>query len=509
MRPFIGRFAVLFAFLFVCLAPRSAAAFSARTLVDTGVREFKPYVTLPGQSFADDCCIMYVLGTDQNLWREDYANGQGTFHRTQVDAAVIDFQPLDGTTVYVLGSDRKLWREIGNGGNRTLVDAAVASFHAIDGTWVYVLGTDGNLWLEKGNAGNRAQIGAGIQKFQPFNDGSINWSLYVLYKTANLFYAAQSLVLLQFQVTTDTPIQIVLNTIPPAINGNVADFSAVDLVTAYILGTDGKLWRERGSASNRDLVDSSVESFVPMDTKEILVMGTDHKLWRELGNSAVRDLVDSNLFVDSANPHVPYFAWQPFASWPNIFVMGSDRSLWDEGMATQLPTSTTCVQRGMPKGSGTCCSSAPQTNQAGMCEPADPSYCGVPYVGGAPPCCKNSAPCVNGASCVVDQTTTPPYAYCTINPPAAGAQPPNSSQTGGNPNCPQQVCKAYCEGFTGPQADIGLYGCDVVGLFCTDALAKAAADLNFGTDDCIACCGAECEDPNTQGGYYCNSAVNQ
>ncbi len=392
--------------------------------------------------------------------------------------------------------------------NRTLVDAAVASFHAIDGNWVYVLGTDGNLWLEDGTAGNRSQVASGIQKFQPFNDGSINWSIYVLYKTANLFYAAQSLGAVPVSSKrNDTPIQIVLNSIPPAINGNVADFSAVDLVTAYILGTDGKLWRERGSASNRDLVDSSVESFVPMDTKEILVMGTDHKLWRELGNSAVRDLVDSNLFVDSANPHVPYFAWQANSSDPTVFVLGSDRKLWDEGMPTSLPY--TCVPKDMVKGSGQCCADAPQTNLVGKCEPADVSYCGVPYVGGAPPCCRNSAACIDGASCVVDQTTTPPYAYCTINPPAAGAQPLTLSQTGGNPNCAAQVCKAYCEGYTGPAADIGLYGCDVVGLFCTDALAKAAADLNFGTDDCIACCGAECEDPNTQGGYYCNSAANE
>jgi hypothetical protein len=503
MRPSIGRLAVAFVFLFVCLTPRSAAAFNSRTQIDASVEEFKLLQLPDGVSFADDCCIAYVLGTNQNLWREDFFNG----HRTQVDAAVIDFQPWDGNTVYVLGSDRKLWREFGSGSNRTLVDAAVASFHAIDGNWVYVLGTDGNLWLEDGTAGNRSQVASGVQKFQPFNDGSINWSIYVLYKTANLFYAAQSLVLFQFQVNATTPIQVVLNSIPPAINGNVADFNAVDLTTTYLLGTDGALWRERGSASNRDLVDTTVQSFVPLNTKEVLVLGTDQKLWRELGNSSTRDNVDSNVFVDSANPHVPYFAWQANSSDPTVFVLGSDRKLWDEGMPTSLPY--TCVPKDMVKGSGQCCADAPQTNQVGRCEPADPGGCGIPYIGGAPPCCRNSTPCIDNSTCVVDKTTTPPYAYCTINPPAAGAPPLTSMQTGGNPNCPSQVCKVYCEGYTGPDVEIGLYGCDVAGLFCSDALAKANADAIFGTTDCIACCGAECENPQTPGGYYCNSAANE
>jgi len=63
----------------------------------------------------------------------------------------------------------------------------------------------------------------------------------------------------------------------------------------YVLGTDGNLWRERGSMNDRDLVDGSVRGFQAFDSRIVYVLGTDQNLWRERGSMNDRDLVDRSV----------------------------------------------------------------------------------------------------------------------------------------------------------------------------------------------------------------------
>src|SRR5579872_6884094 len=75
-----------------------------------------------------DAAPTYVLGTNGTLWRE---HGNYT-RRSEVDANVTSFQPLDDSMVLVLGTNGFLWIEDGNYKNRSFVDANVAAFHATD-----------------------------------------------------------------------------------------------------------------------------------------------------------------------------------------------------------------------------------------------------------------------------------------------------------------------------------------------------------------------------------------
>jgi hypothetical protein len=176
--------------------------------------------------------LVYVLGSDKNLWRE-----QGDMHnRGWVDGNVAEFQALDNNLVCVLGTDGNLWHEQGDMHNRSWVDGNVAQFHAIDNHLVYVRGTDGNLWREQGDMHNRSWVDA-----------------------------------------------------------NVADFQPIDTKTVYVLGTDGNLWREQGDMHTRSQVDGNVLQFQALDSTLVFVLGTDGNLWRERGDMHNRSWVDGNV----------------------------------------------------------------------------------------------------------------------------------------------------------------------------------------------------------------------
>jgi hypothetical protein len=426
---------------------------------------------------------MYVLGTDQRLWREDYGQGQGTFHRNWVDDTVLDYQPYDGTLVYVLGTDRNLWREHGDMTNRTFVDGLVQSFARVSDQFVYVLGTDGNLWLEYPDMYNRVLVDTGVTQLQvvnpPTNPSSI-WPVYVMHGDGSLWRDVGTLYSINPMAGSWTGTWV---------DSTVASFFAMDTRSVYVLGTDGNLWNETDTSSNRFLVDYWVQSFVPLrfpdGTDRILVLGTDGNLWREFGTYVTRDFVDKTVFIDSANPRVPYFAWQHGVSGdPNIFVKGYDAKLWDEGMPVSI--TPPCVTQGQAAGTGQCCSGL-QRNMAGYCMPADPAGCGVTGIGEAPPCCKNSTPCLYNGTCVVDNGVSPPYWYCTKNPTGNPPSPPPTSMQTGGVSCAVQPCLVYC-------ADITDYDCEFGGDFCTDAEAAAAWNLRLGTNKCHACCGlADCQ----------------
>jgi hypothetical protein len=53
----------------------------------------------------------------------------------------------------------------------------------------------------------------------------------------------------------------------PGMWGNT--FQALDATTDYVLGSDGKLWRETGNMSNRSQVDANVLQFQALMTTHV------------------------------------------------------------------------------------------------------------------------------------------------------------------------------------------------------------------------------------------------
>jgi hypothetical protein len=485
-RSSVARLVVAVALTFVCLVPRSAAAFSSRFWMDSTVQSFK---SLPWADVNGECCIAYVLGTDQKLWKEDYTWGHPFDGRQWVDNTVIDYQGWDGNVVYVLGSDRKLWREVGNMNNRTLVDATVQDFSILEDGLVYVRGTDQKLWLEYPDGNNRTLVDSGVVKFQlatmPANNVLL---IYAQYGDGSLWRVEGSIHSVAPITSTWTFEQV---------DTNVAAFAPIDVATVYVLDGSGNLWNETRNFNDRIWVDGLVEAFIPINKGEVLVQGTDAKLWREFGTKWSRDLVDQTVFIDSADPHAPHFVARPGVVPIPYLVMGYDRKVWVEEMATD---NAPCVMQGTNVGSGACCPGL-QANQVGVCMPADPAGCGVTEIGGAPPCCKNSTPCSGSGTCVVDHSVSPPYAYCTPlgtgNPPNP---PPTTMQTGGG-ICTPQRCFAVCPSIS---PDF----CFTFGFYCSEDLATAAVRDAQQDDECQTCCGAtDCTNLSNPVAQVCQNEV--
>jgi hypothetical protein len=147
-----------------------------------------------------------------------------------------------------------------------------------------------------------------------------------------------------------------------------------------------------------------------------------------------------------------------------------------------------CVAQGQYAGSGGCCQGNLQKNLSGDCEPPDPPTCGKTVIGGAPPCCRNSTPCIDNGTCVFNAAED--YAYCSPNVSSTGtAMPPTTMQTGGNNSCTLLPCLVNCVGDT--QTSDQANTCVPAGLFCSAQLAEASFDSmdNQGYAECHACCG--------------------
>ena len=70
------------------------------------------------------------------------------------------------------------------------------------------------------------------------------------------------------------------------------DFQAIDANLVYVLGADGQLWREAGSAQARTLVAKDVIAFQYLPAGDtVYVLAADGTLWRKSGN-AKPDQVD-------------------------------------------------------------------------------------------------------------------------------------------------------------------------------------------------------------------------
>lgn len=204
-----------------------------------------------------DAAHLMTLDKANSLWRED-GNGGG---RVGIDRDVAHVQAVSPDLIYVLSQDGQLWRDH-VGGQRTLVDRRVKGFQALDADTVYVLGIDGVLWRETGDARNGKQLAEHIEDFCYVPDGD---TLYVIAADASLWRQSGKNA--------------------EQIDKDVAAFQAIDMHLAYVLGKDGRLWKEHVNRDQAVLVDRAVMisggAFLALDEQRVIVLTSDYKLWNE------------------------------------------------------------------------------------------------------------------------------------------------------------------------------------------------------------------------------------
>jgi len=205
---------------------------------------------------------LFVQGTDGALSRAKLDGSE----KTRIDQAVAAFQPINAGLIYVLGKDGRLWREIGDAGKRSEVDRTVKAFQAVDASLVFVLGVDQQLWREVGTMRSRTPVASQIIAFQYIPDGD---TTYVQSSADATLWRKGG------------------NETPEQVDNLVAAFRAVDMHLVYVLGKDGRLWREIGGRDQAVLVDRDVlitsdkAAFQPIGPGNIYLLGNDHRLWAE------------------------------------------------------------------------------------------------------------------------------------------------------------------------------------------------------------------------------------
>jgi hypothetical protein len=305
--------------------------------------------------------VVYVLGSDGNLWCElGPFGGQIPPYRLQVDGNVSAFQALDGNNVFVLGTDGNLWLETWPFGNvaqtiqtRLQLDGNVGAFQAVSsgfGQKVFVLGNDRNLWWEPWPTGDVAQtiaerqiIDSNVQAFQALDV----YDVIVLGGDGNLWFEG-------------LPFGSIAQTIQnrKQIDANVKAFQPIDAYHIYVLGNDGTLWFEpwpvpanspsfdgwgnvEDTIKYRKIVDQNVAAFQAIDDNTVFVLGTDGNLWLETGPwSDVSHTVNTRQPVESGV--ATFYAWPAahdfFGYWV-VFVKDANSNLWYETPPTPPQTS--------------------------------------------------------------------------------------------------------------------------------------------------------------------------
>jgi hypothetical protein len=94
--------------------------------------------------------------------------------------------------------------------------------------------------------------------------------------------------------------------------------------TVYVQTADALLWRKSGDKA--EMVDRSVAAFRAVDLHLAYVLGKDGRLWRELGGRDQAVLVDRDVLATSGAAAIQ--AVDP----AHIYLLGSDRKLWVESM---------------------------------------------------------------------------------------------------------------------------------------------------------------------------------
>jgi hypothetical protein len=151
------------------------------------------------------------------------------------------------------------------------------------------------------------------------------------------------------------------------VDGSVRAFRGFDASLVYVLGTDGKLWREFDAWNNvlqpRQNVDNNVNAFQPLDAHIVFVLEADGTLWRDFGvwnnTRRPRNYIDGNVEAFQAlDINIAYVLgtdgklWREFGSWDNTqqprqyvdghvrafqaidsnttYVLGDNSNLWRE-----------------------------------------------------------------------------------------------------------------------------------------------------------------------------------
>jgi hypothetical protein len=108
------------------------------------------------------------------------------------------------------------------------------------------------------------------------------------------------------------------------VDSNVWWFSAIDANAVLVLGYDDNLWIETPDQSNRTFIGNNVRGFAALDTHQVYVVDASLNLWREIksnGSYTHHELVDRNVSE-----------FQPVSGWPgtDVVVLGTDGNLWFE-----------------------------------------------------------------------------------------------------------------------------------------------------------------------------------
>jgi hypothetical protein len=221
-------------------------------------------------------------------------HGFGRDNRASLAQAIQSFQTTDGKVIYAVATDGRFWRSTTGTKDAHVVDKAVAKFAVTRDDRVFVLSSDDALWRE-GNP--RALIDQNVGDFQPLDAGNI---VYVRGTNGRLWR--------EFGTMSNRK----------PVDNQVAAFQAVDANLVFVLSTDGKLWRETGDANNRKNVAGSIKAFqyVP-DGDTVYVLTTADQLWRQMGTQKP-ELVDHDVAAFHA------------ADMNLVYVVARDGRLWKE-----------------------------------------------------------------------------------------------------------------------------------------------------------------------------------
>jgi hypothetical protein len=199
---------------------------------------------------------------------------------------------------------------------RVQVDSTVFTFQVLDNSHVVVPGTDGNLWLEQGPFAaartDRWQC-AGI----PGNRYTEN------HCTRQGRHALEGAGSVRRRTAQAPACGQLCEAVP----------SRIQPGQYFVLGTDGNLWLEKGSASNRQQVDSDVRSFRAVGVCAFFwVLGTDGHLWLEV--SLFGTVPPQRFLIDS-----DVLAFQPL-DYNDVVVLRNDGTLWLNQGASGVRTRT-------------------------------------------------------------------------------------------------------------------------------------------------------------------------
>ncbi len=241
--------------------------------------------------------VIYVVAADGRLWRSTL----GTKDARVVAPSAAVFRVTGDGHLFVQDRNGVLWRANADGSNRLPVDQTVADFQTL-GNAVYVRHADGSLWREGADGSNRLRIDASVKAFQAIDPHTT----FVLGADGKLWRDSDN-----SRATVAGAIRA-FQYIP---NGD----------TMYVLTTADGLWRQTAK-QKAEQVDHDVAAFRAADMNLVFVLGKDGRLWQELGNRDQAVLVDRNVLIGTGQPTFEVLDAH------RVFVVGDDRKLWAETM---------------------------------------------------------------------------------------------------------------------------------------------------------------------------------